>query len=165
MTREEARTQFEDVLGVIREQLDIVEAICNDQLSCPIKIKIAAPTETGAQEGVAHLVGKAIAHNVALSVLDSMDPKVYRDMVNKYPDIDPDYFIEAAPANADELLKRHAVEYENSEEILEAAAENLAGAVYSIVREEASTPEENLKVHGETWTAAVTLSIHLKAED
>lgn len=46
MKREAALIQFGDVLGVIREHLDIVEDICNDQLSCPIKIEIVTPEVT-----------------------------------------------------------------------------------------------------------------------
>lgn len=42
MTDATARIQFGDVLGVIREHLNIVEDICNEQLDCPVKIEIAS---------------------------------------------------------------------------------------------------------------------------
>lgn len=82
------------------------------------------------------LVGKDVAHNVALQILDSIDPKVYRDMVSRYPDIDPDHFIAGAPVNANKLLERYAWRHENSKEVLEVAAEHLADTVYSIIGEE-----------------------------
>lgn len=82
------------------------------------------------------LVGKDVAMAVALEILDSIDQEVYRDMVRRYPDIDPGHFIAGAPVNADKLLERYAWRHGNSKEILEVAAESLAGIVYSIIGEE-----------------------------
>ena len=63
MTNAEARTQLEDVLGVVREQLDIVEAICNDQLSCPIEIRMTATPGRGLEVN-----GETWTAPVALSI-------------------------------------------------------------------------------------------------
>lgn len=79
-----------------------------------------------------------VANDVALDILDSIDTETYRGMVERYPDIDPDFVIESAPASADELLEQYAEQYEYSKEVREAAAGLLASFVYSIIEDEAT---------------------------
>lgn len=83
-----------------------------------------------------------VANDVALDILDSIDVKTYRAMVNRYPDIDPNFVIESAPASADSLLEQYAEQYEHSKEVREAAAELLASFVYSMIENEATSKEE-----------------------
>jgi len=108
----------------------------------PRELKPSSSYRT-AQEDIMQ-VGESVAYDVALEILDSMDPELYRDMVRRYPDVDPDFFIEAAPVSADELLQQYAAQYENSDAVLEVAVGRLADVVYSIVGQEAETPEETM---------------------